>query len=156
MTHVYVCQFSNGIIKVGRSIDPHSRVANHIDRVSCVGIQLEESRVYACVSDAIYAERELIAYCSGNAISRIKSEWFDGLNFEDVCKKACELAQEHFPKLNVEVRKETKEFFAAHQIDQRYKYVNGVWHDSFPDIPHWPDSALMSFKRYFTSRSTSV
>ena len=29
MEYLYVCHFSNGHIKVGRSIDPKSRIASH-------------------------------------------------------------------------------------------------------------------------------
>jgi len=34
MSHLYVCHFSSGHIKVGRSIDPVARVAQHADRVA--------------------------------------------------------------------------------------------------------------------------
>ncbi len=34
MEYLYVCHFSNGHIKVGRSIDPRARIAAHADRVA--------------------------------------------------------------------------------------------------------------------------
>jgi len=34
MEYLYVCHFSNGHIKVGRSIHPKSRIASHADRVA--------------------------------------------------------------------------------------------------------------------------
>lgn len=39
MEYLYVCHFSNGHIKVGRSIDPRARIAAHADRVACMGVE---------------------------------------------------------------------------------------------------------------------
>jgi transcriptional regulator with XRE-family HTH domain len=85
---LYVCKFSNGQVKVGRSIDPLSRIASHVERVSCVGVELEKSHVVLCVGNVINAEAQLIASCESASESRFGNEWFVGLDYD----RACELA----------------------------------------------------------------
>jgi DNA-binding transcriptional regulator YdaS (Cro superfamily) len=96
MHHLYVCLFSNGHIKVGRSIDPVSRIAHHEARVSCVGIELVKhhitSGVGLDVNAAVPAEAALIEKCSAEAFKRNKNEWFEGLDFTAVCAWADEAA----------------------------------------------------------------
>lgn len=84
MEYLYVCHFSNGHIKVGRSIDPKARIAVHVDRVACVGIELVEHRTFKCVGQSAPAEAELIERCTQIASKRNKSEWFEGLDYLDV------------------------------------------------------------------------
>lgn len=88
MESLYVCLFSNGHIKVGRSIDPESRIATHADRVSCLGVELVDSFSVACVGPAYRAESVLIALCNEKANRKNKSEWFEGLDFADVVEMA--------------------------------------------------------------------
>lgn len=85
MGSLYVCEFSNGTIKVGRSIDPVTRIANHADRVSCVGIDLVQSRVFGCFGSDAYSESELIRKCAATAEGIRGNEWFEGLEFDAVC-----------------------------------------------------------------------
>lgn len=92
MESLYVCRFSNGLIKVGRSIDPESRIASHADRVACMGVELCERFTIGCAGHAQPAEKDLIACCAGMAAQRFKSEWFAGLAFEDVCAWATRFA----------------------------------------------------------------
>jgi hypothetical protein len=92
MESLYVCHFSNGHIKVGRSINPEARIADHIDRVSCVGLELTEWRVFDCNGPAQPRESALIERCAQAASKRFKSEWFAGLSFDEVCKWAEEAA----------------------------------------------------------------
>ena len=86
--YLYVCHFSNGHIKVGRSISPKSRIASHVDRVACVGIELVEHHIVECVGHSAPAESELINHCAELATKRNKSEWFEGLDFLAVCEAA--------------------------------------------------------------------
>ena len=88
MGSLYVCEFSNGTIKVGRSIDPVSRIASHVDRVACVGVELLRSQVYFCADSDVYSETELIRECASLAESIRGNEWFVGLEFETVCSWA--------------------------------------------------------------------
>lgn len=90
MDSLYVCHFSNGHIKVGRSIDPSARIAAHADRVACVGIELVDHFIAECRHGAAHPERLLIERCADNAIARNKNEWFVGLGFQEVCEWANE------------------------------------------------------------------
>jgi hypothetical protein len=92
MESLYVCHFSNGHIKVGRSIDPASRIASHADRVACVGVELMESAVFECVGSAVARESALIARCIEVAEARHQNEWFVGLAFANVCAWADAIA----------------------------------------------------------------
>lgn len=92
MTHLYVCHFSSGHIKVGRSIDPQSRIAQHADRVDCVGVELIEFRSFACSGNAQAAEAMLIERCTTECVRRLKSEWFEGISFDGACEWASEIA----------------------------------------------------------------
>lgn len=94
---LYVCEFSSGQIKVGRSIQPQARIAAHADRVACVGVELVDYRTFACRGSAVQPEDDLIALCSEAASLRLKSEWFCGLEFTLVCQWAAELAEREYP-----------------------------------------------------------
>jgi len=92
MSYLYVCVFSSGHIKVGRSIDPRSRIAQHAERVACIGVELVDHRSFVCVGSVVAAEAELILRCSNQCDQRLKSEWFSGLAFDAVCAWAGEIA----------------------------------------------------------------
>lgn len=79
--YLYVCHFSNGHIKVGRSIDPASRIATHADRVACLGVTLVDQYVSISVDDGVLSEAALIARCAQCADKQHKNEWFVGLDF---------------------------------------------------------------------------
>ena len=90
--YLYVCHFSNGHIKVGRSIDPKSRIAVHAERVACLGVELIEHHLAECVGHSSPAETELIGKCANEAVKQNKNEWFIGLDFLVVCEWANEIA----------------------------------------------------------------
>lgn len=92
MEFLYVCLFSNGHIKVGRSIDPQARMASHAERVACVGIELSDSFTVECGGPASPCETRLIRRCTDQAGRRFQNEWFDGLDFLAVCGWAVEAA----------------------------------------------------------------
>lgn len=93
---LYVCHFSNGHIKVGRSISPKSRIAAHADRVACVGIELIEHHIVECVGRSAPAEYALIDRCAALATKQNKNEWFEGLAYLDACDAAIEFAAADF------------------------------------------------------------
>lgn len=97
MEALYVCLFSNGHIKVGRSIEPNSRIASHADRVACMGVSLDESYVTECPDASEARERVLIDRCATLATERFQSEWFAGLTFAEVCKFAYDAAHGEVP-----------------------------------------------------------
>ena len=92
MSHLYVCHFSNGHIKVGRSIDPTSRIASHEARVACMGVLLIQSFVAPCVGADVPAEAALIARCTDAASKRHLDEWFEGLDYGDAVRWAAQAA----------------------------------------------------------------
>jgi hypothetical protein len=92
MEHLYVCQFANGHIKVGRSADPEVRVKQHAERVSCLGVELVAFDYYPCSGSVINAEARLIARCAEHASAQRKNEWFEGLQPGLVCEWAREIA----------------------------------------------------------------
>lgn len=83
--HLYACLFSNGVIKIGRSSSPVSRIAQHEARLLVAGIDLVESHFVECVSDVLQAEAALIRKCDA-VMTSVKrgNEWFENLVFEDV------------------------------------------------------------------------
>ncbi len=92
MEYLYVCHFSNGHIKVGRSIDPRARIAAHADRVACLGVELIEHHIAPCAGYSAPAETELIRKCAELATARHKNEWFSGIDFLDACAFANDAA----------------------------------------------------------------
>lgn len=90
---LYVCLFSNGHLKVGRSNEPVRRIASHADRVSCLGVRLVEHLIVECEGGICQREAWLIARCVGEADERFQNEWFTGLDFLTVCGWAREAAE---------------------------------------------------------------
>lgn len=97
MEALYVCLFSNGVVKVGRSINPSMRVAQHADRVACFGITLERWRSVQCTDNVEQREALLIERCVAQASNRHNHEWFEGLDFEEACIWSADLATAALP-----------------------------------------------------------
>ena len=94
--YLYVCHFSNGHIKVGRSISPKARIASHTDRVGCLGVNLVSHHIAKCVGPSTPAEAALIEKCTNLTSKRNKNEWFEGLDYETVCAHADRFAAYDF------------------------------------------------------------
>jgi hypothetical protein len=92
MEYIYVCQFSNGHTKVGRSIDPASRIATHASRVACLGVSLVDHCAVVCAISAEESEAALIDFCQKHAETRNANEWFSGLDYQSVLRAALEIA----------------------------------------------------------------
>ena len=92
MSSLYVCLFSNGHIKVGRSVDALARISQHEERVSCLGVELVDYRVFDCVTHPGSAEAVLIERCVDACSKRNKNEWFEGVDFDSACEWAAECA----------------------------------------------------------------
>lgn len=88
MSALYVAHFSNGHIKVGRSVDPVGRIAQHEARVACMGVELVEHTVFECDGPSEPREARLIALCAASAERRHQNEWFVGLDYLAVCEWA--------------------------------------------------------------------
>jgi DNA-binding XRE family transcriptional regulator len=94
---LYVCRFSNGLIKVGRSIEPVGRIAAHAERVACMGVDLVEQFSVECVGPSAARELQLIGRCAEVASRQYQNEWFAGLEFAAVCNWAGECARLEIP-----------------------------------------------------------
>lgn len=144
MTHLYVCHFSSGHIKVGRSTKPEARIRSHADRVSCLNVTLIESRIFECAGCVVQSERVLIDRCAAVAGATIKNEWFEGLDFGTACDMAAEAAR--LVAAPVAATAPVASYAFAEDVprgDPRYVYDGEGWLDMRADEPHWPDSAVM-------------
>lgn len=145
MGSLYVCLFSTGHIKVGRSSKPVLRIRQHADRVSCLGVSIVNSHVVQCDHDTSLSELALIKHCEANATSKHSKEWFGGLNFDEVCTAANEVAKQKFEVVREPIkrryRKAVEHDFAP---NIRYEFIStdAGWADNEPDKPHWPESAV--------------
>lgn len=92
MSALYVCLFSNGHLKVGRSVNALARIAQHEERVSCLGVELVDYRVFDCITHPGSAEAALIERCVEACSKRNKNEWFEGVDFDSACEWAAECA----------------------------------------------------------------
>ncbi len=90
--HLYVCEFSTGVIKVGRSGAAEKRLSSHRSVAKRLGAELLRGHVATTVGDAAAGERELIGRCAG-AGTKVGKEWFSGLDFDAVCTWADEIAR---------------------------------------------------------------
>lgn len=118
--HLYVCHFSNGHTKVGRSCSPSLRIAAHIDRVSCLGVSLVKHHVVECVGDVLQAEAGLISWCKNLASAIHKHEWFVGVDFDSAVVEANKQSLVDYKKpaknrspANEELRRQAHEKFDA-------------------------------------------
>lgn len=147
MESIYICHFSNGVIKVGRSTNPETRLRQHLDRVACVGLKMVDSRAAACVGNAGLAEAALIALCRTKASAQHKNEWFEGIDFDEACgwmemAAATEFKKaEPIPRAAVPTRPDLPD--RPMRYSCLWKDGQHYWMDSQPNKPHWPDSAVM-------------
>lgn len=96
MESLYVCLFSNGHIKVGRSSEASERIKQHVERVKCLGVHLARANRWDAFN-ALRAEADLIAKCAAKASERHGNEWFAGLDFDEVSQWAGDAANEVYP-----------------------------------------------------------
>lgn len=79
---LYVVEFSDGTVKVGRSIRPSTRISEHRIAAACFGIKVLRTQAFPCSSNAVLAEAEAIRLCIKSADAVRRSEWFVGLPFD--------------------------------------------------------------------------
>lgn len=93
MGHLYAIEFSGGLVKVGRAMNPKRRLAQHRSRVGVAGLAVLRHDSARCQSDAATAEQRLIARCAKECGQRRADEWFVGLDFARVCEWMTEEAE---------------------------------------------------------------
>jgi len=78
---LYLCQFSQGTIKIGMGKDVEARLASHRAAGIVFGITVVRTDVVLC-ENMEKAERLLIEWCEQNSTACNGREWFDGLDYE--------------------------------------------------------------------------
>jgi hypothetical protein len=87
---LYLCQFSQGTIKVGMGGDAVARLAGHKAAGIAFGISVVRTDVIPC-DHPKKAERLLIEWCGKHSIRCNGREWFDGVDYEE-CLAAAKAA----------------------------------------------------------------
>jgi hypothetical protein len=81
--HVYVILFGTGVVKVGKAVNPRSRIAQHAMQARIHGVEIAESWTSGRHPRHGRTERQLIDHCASHG-QRITAgnEYFTGLSFE--------------------------------------------------------------------------
>jgi hypothetical protein len=147
MASLYVCQFTNGVIKVGRANDPVVRIAQHAARASCFGVRVSDSEASECVGDPVAAEAQLISLCRAAASAQHCHEWFEGLNFCSASEWMQLAAATHYERPTPSVPASVASAHTLRFADRRYVCQwagrEHFWIDMRPQEAHWPDSDVM-------------
>ncbi len=87
---LYLCQFSQGTIKIGMGSDAEARLVSHKAAGAVFGISVVRTDVIPC--DRLKrAEKLLIEWCARNSTECTGREWFNGLDYEE-CLAAAKTA----------------------------------------------------------------
>lgn len=78
---LYLCQFSQGTIKIGIGADAAVRLAAHKAAAAVFGITVVRTDVIPCELPR-KAEKLLIEWCARNSTACNGREWFNGVNYE--------------------------------------------------------------------------
>jgi hypothetical protein len=87
---LYLCQFSQGTIKIGMGWDTSARLASHKAAGAVFGISVVRTDVIPC-DHLKKAEKLLIEWCAEHSTACNGREWFDGMDYE-ACLSAARLA----------------------------------------------------------------
>jgi hypothetical protein len=91
--HIYVIEFSTGVVKVGRTIGPARRLATHARVAQVHGVAVRRSWTSERHHGCRETERKLIDLCRRRG-TQIDVEYFQGITFEDVRAIAQLLAED--------------------------------------------------------------
>lgn len=81
---VYAVFFNDGWVKVGKSMQPESRLQPHIFVSRMRGADLVEMHISKPLIDYSAAEAALIGYCAEKYTKAVGSEWFSNVNREEL------------------------------------------------------------------------
>ncbi len=91
--YLYVVEFSSGVVKVGKTTHPKSRLASHAKHAEIHGAEIRRSwtsqRHHGCSA----SERELIKFCSARGRRTAGREYYRDLSFDDAARYAELLVQ---------------------------------------------------------------
>lgn len=93
--HIYVVEFTSGVVKVGKSTDPRSRIATHRQLARMHGGEVRNTWVSHLHYFSGEAERELIEYCARIGQLVVGREYFRA-PFAEVRSRASLLAHNRF------------------------------------------------------------
>jgi hypothetical protein len=84
--HVYVLRFTTGVVKVGKAVNPATRIAAHRRHAQIHGVAISDGYVSDVHPYHSRTERQLIDYCAQQG-SRIAegNEYFTGVEFDAAC-----------------------------------------------------------------------
>lgn len=78
---LYLCQFSQGTIKIGMGADAEARLVSHRAAGAVFGISVVRTDVVPC-DHLKRAEKLLIEWCIKNSTACTGREWFSGVDYE--------------------------------------------------------------------------
>ena len=81
---VYAVFFNDGWVKVGRSMNPESRLRPHVLVSRMRGADLVEMHISSPLRDYAKAEADLISYCTARYEKTVGSEWFSNVDREEL------------------------------------------------------------------------
>jgi len=79
---LYICQFSQGTIKIGMGVDVEARLVSHRGAGAVFGISVIRTDVIPCDIQR-KAEKLLIEWCAENSTACNGREWFSGVDYEE-------------------------------------------------------------------------
>lgn len=80
--YLYVVEFSSGSIKVGKAMNPASRLASHANYAQVHGAAILRSWTSRGHPGYSGTERQLIAFCKRRSTQTFGKEYFQGVTFE--------------------------------------------------------------------------
>lgn len=93
MSHLYVIQFSTGVVKVGKSNNPHARIAQHEISASRFGVSIAHAWHRLCKGDVEASEQMLINWCTATAARVVFGrECFESISIDRVVEQADRIA----------------------------------------------------------------
>jgi len=89
---IYVLGFSDGLVKVGFTGNPDSRIHTHRVAASRDDVEIVDRWTSEPHENAGENEQALIAFCDGRGTLIRGREWFAGVSFSDVVRHAATLS----------------------------------------------------------------
>jgi predicted GIY-YIG superfamily endonuclease len=82
--HLYVIEFSTGVIKVGRSVNPATRLKEHTREAGRYGVTVLNAWASAEHEGIVQSERQLVDYARTQGTEAGGYEYFKGASFDAI------------------------------------------------------------------------
>ncbi len=134
---IYAINFSNGVVKVGSTYKPDSRLRSHTGDAAAFGHEVLESWLSDAHEDYLISEQHLIAQMGFLACGRNRREYFHGVNWLQVLRVAKTVVHNVVTGIPTAVPLEHGRFTMADvslmhpQFARRYLH-QGCVYDQFP------------------------